>query len=125
MAQASATGQTALKGAYLSIVNLQLFSSENTITSCQRHSHTVGTNFTVTEMAFTVSDSSLLLLLIGVTTIVTIAARKMFSHDPREPPLAPQSVPLIGHMIGLSRSKFNYYVELRYVSQLQTNHEKS
>ncbi|CAN8100028.1 unnamed protein product [Discula destructiva] len=34
------------------------------------------------------------------------------SHDPREPPLAPQSIPVVGHLIGLSRSKFNYYVEL-------------
>lgn len=37
----------------------------------------------------------------------------MFGHDCREPPLAPQSVPLVGHMIGMSRSKFNYYVDLR------------
>ncbi|KAK4120030.1 putative cytochrome P450 [Parathielavia appendiculata] len=36
----------------------------------------------------------------------------MFGHDPREPPLAPTSIPLIGHLVGLSRSKFNYYVEL-------------
>ncbi|KAI7782080.1 hypothetical protein LA080_013888 [Diaporthe eres] len=63
-------------------------------------------------MAFPANNSTLLLLLIGVVTIVTIAARKMFSQDPREPPLAPQSIPIIGHMVGLSRSKFNYYVDL-------------
>jgi hypothetical protein len=37
----------------------------------------------------------------------------MFGHDPREPPLAPQSIPLIGHMVGLSKSSFNYYIDLR------------
>lgn len=104
---------------------MQLFTSKNTFTSCQPHSHTVDTNLTVTKMPFSVSNSSLLLLLIAVTTIVVIAARKMLSHDPREPPLAPQSIPLIGHIIGLSRSKFNYYVELRYATQPQTNHYKS
>ncbi|CRG92635.1 25-hydroxycholesterol 7-alpha-hydroxylase [Talaromyces islandicus] len=38
----------------------------------------------------------------------------MFGHDPREPPLAPQSIPLIGHMVGLSKSSFNYYVDLSH-----------
>lgn len=65
-------------------------------------------------MAFSTDNSTLLLLFIGIVTALTIAARKILSHDPREPPLAPQSIPIIGHMIGLSRSKFNYYVELRY-----------
>lgn len=56
-----------------------------------------------------------LLVLLGVLTFSYLAARKMFgsSHDPREPPLAPQSIPVVGHLIGLSRSKFNYYVDLR------------
>ncbi|KAI1446988.1 putative cytochrome P450 [Annulohypoxylon stygium] len=36
----------------------------------------------------------------------------MFGHDSREPPLAPASIPLISHVIGLSRSSFNYHVEL-------------
>jgi hypothetical protein len=49
------------------------------------------------------------------------ARRNMFSsHDPREPPLAPSSIPLIGHAVGMSRSAFNYYVELRCVGALLT-----
>jgi hypothetical protein len=46
-----------------------------------------------------------------------------FSHflgtklDPREPPLARTAIPYIGHVIGMMRSKFNYYVELRYSTQ--------
>ncbi|TVY82184.1 hypothetical protein LSUE1_G005854, partial [Lachnellula suecica] len=42
----------------------------------------------------------------------------MFGQDAREPPLAPQSIPIIGHMVGLSKSKFNYYVNLRLVSTI-------
>jgi hypothetical protein len=37
--------------------------------------------------------------------------------DPREPPLARTAIPYIGHVIGMMRSKFNYYVELRYSTQ--------
>ncbi|KAK7936594.1 uncharacterized protein PG986_015032 [Apiospora aurea] len=33
-------------------------------------------------------------------------------HDPREPPLAPSSLPIVGHLLGMMKSKFNYYVEL-------------
>lgn len=65
-------------------------------------------------MPSTPSHSNLLVFVAGVVTITYFLARKMFGHDSREPPLAPQSVPLIGHMIGMSRSKFNYYVDLRY-----------
>jgi hypothetical protein len=36
------------------------------------------------------------------------------AHDSREPPLAPSSLPFVGHMLGLMKSKFNYYVDLRY-----------
>ncbi|KAI0197471.1 cytochrome P450 [Astrocystis sublimbata] len=50
---------------------------------------------------------------IGAATSAYVFARKLlFGHDSREPPLAPQSIPLIGHMIGLSQRKFNYYVDL-------------
>ena len=58
--------------------------------------------------------STLLLALTGFLTVAYLITRKMFGHDPREPPLAPQSIPIIGHMMGLSRSKFSYYVDLRY-----------
>lgn len=66
-------------------------------------------------MSFANTDPILLLVSIGVVTLSSFAALKMFGHDPREPPLAPQSIPILGHLIGLSRSKFNYYVDLRYV----------
>lgn len=71
----------------------------------------------------TAYDPAHLLVLVGVLTLSYFAARKIFgsSHDTREPPLAPQSIPIIGHMIGLARSKFNYYVDIRYtLSSLQT-----
>ncbi|KAL8714072.1 MAG: hypothetical protein Q9225_006631 [Loekoesia sp. 1 TL-2023] len=35
------------------------------------------------------------------------------SQDPKEPPLVPSSVPIIGHLIGLLRHKNDYYVDLR------------
>ncbi|KAI2625674.1 cytochrome P450 [Hypoxylon sp. NC1633] len=63
-------------------------------------------------MSSKVSNSTLIFILAGVVTTAYFAARKMFGHDPREPPLAPQSIPIIGHMLGLSRSKFNYYTEI-------------
>ncbi|KAI0378109.1 cytochrome P450 [Hypomontagnella monticulosa] len=58
------------------------------------------------------NDSTFILILTGAITLAYFATRRMFGHDPREPPLAPQSIPIIGHMLGLSRSKFNYYVDL-------------
>ena len=33
--------------------------------------------------------------------------------DPREPPAAPSPIPVIGHVVGLMRRKFNYYVDLK------------
>lgn len=60
------------------------------------------------------SNSAILLVATGLITVTYFAVRKMFGgHDSREPPLAPQSLPIIGHMIGLSKSSFNYYVDLR------------
>ena len=56
----------------------------------------------------------LLAITAGTLTVGYLATRKLFQvgHDPREPPLAPTSIPVIGHLVGLSRSKFNYYGEL-------------
>ncbi|OTA92911.1 hypothetical protein M434DRAFT_21668 [Hypoxylon sp. CO27-5] len=53
-----------------------------------------------------------LLVFVSIVSLIYLAIRKTFGHDSCEPPLAPQSTPIIGHMIGLSRSKFNYYVDL-------------
>ncbi|KAI6084949.1 putative cytochrome P450 [Hypoxylon rubiginosum] len=36
----------------------------------------------------------------------------MFGYNSQEPPAAPSSIPLIGHVVGMSRSSFNYYTEL-------------
>jgi hypothetical protein len=36
-------------------------------------------------------------------------------HDDKEPPIAPTSIPFIGHLIGLTKKKSRYYVELRLV----------
>lgn len=71
---------------------------------------------TIVGMPLGDNHPALLLIPIGVATLIYFAASKMFGHDRREPPLAPQSIPFVGHMLGLSRSKFNYYVDLRYCS---------
>lgn len=65
-------------------------------------------------MSFISVNQIICLSVVGACAVVYLFASKMFGHDPREPPLAPQSIPFIGHMVGLSRSKFNYYVQLRY-----------
>lgn len=64
-------------------------------------------------MSPSATDPTVLVFSIGFATLVYFIARIMFGHDAREPPLAPQSIPILGHMLGLSRSKFNYYVDLR------------
>lgn len=64
-------------------------------------------------MPWATNDTAVVLAVVtGIITLGYVAARTMFGHDPREPPLAPQSIPLVGHLVGLSRSKFNYYVDL-------------
>lgn len=62
-------------------------------------------------MSSTATDP-ILLIITGIATIGYFAVRKMFGHDSREPPLAPSSIPFIGHLVGLSRSSFDYYGEL-------------
>jgi hypothetical protein len=54
-----------------------------------------------------------------VLTAVGIGAYYVFAHflgmkqDPQEPPLVPTTIPYVGHAIGVMRSKYNYYVQLR------------
>lgn len=67
----------------------------------------------MTSLLLTLTNS--ILFVSAAATLVYFLTRKMFGHDPREPPLAPQSIPFVGHILGLSRSSFNYYVDLRYV----------
>ena len=50
-------------------------------------------------------------IVIGNYVIITRVLGNV--QDPREPPSVSGSIPYIGHVIGLMRSKFNYYVELR------------
>jgi len=63
-------------------------------------------------MSSTTIDPVLLLIITGIVTVGYFATRKMFGHDPREPPLAPSSIPFVGHLVGLSRSSFDYYGKL-------------
>jgi hypothetical protein len=65
-------------------------------------------------MPWAPSHPTLLALFAGVVAVAYFVTHRMLGHDRREPPLAPQSVPPVGHMVGMSRSKFNYYVDLRY-----------
>ncbi|KAK1830673.1 cytochrome P450 [Podospora conica] len=61
-------------------------------------------------------QSPAVVVCIGALTLALVVLRKATktSHDPREPPLAPQSIPLIGHIIGLARRNFEYYVDLSH-----------
>ena len=61
----------------------------------------------------TVLPTFLLSLAIIIGTYVFFTRVLGTMHDPREPPLVSGFIPYIGHVIGLMRSKFNYYVELR------------
>ncbi|KAI1323152.1 putative cytochrome P450 [Xylariaceae sp. FL0255] len=64
-------------------------------------------------MPLSLNKCTSFVLFAGAITFIYLFTRKMFGgHDRREPPLAPQSIPLVGHIIGISRSKFNYYVDL-------------
>ncbi|KAK4652584.1 hypothetical protein QC762_501870 [Podospora pseudocomata] len=48
----------------------------------------------------------------GAVTLGYLAIRKLLDYDPREPPLAPQRIPIISHMIGLYRRTYNYYSDV-------------
>ena len=61
----------------------------------------------------TVLPTFLLFLAIVIGTYVIFTRVLGNVQDPREPPSVSGSIPYIGHVIGLMRSKFNYYVELR------------
>lgn len=58
-----------------------------------------------------------------ITTVIGTAwllLSKYSGHDPREPPLAPftsllSRVPFIGHLIGMSSRKYEYFGDLAYV----------
>lgn len=52
-----------------------------------------------------------LAIIVGTSFFLTRILGMM--QDPREPPSVSGYIPYIGHVIGLMRSKFNYYVQLR------------
>ena len=61
----------------------------------------------------TVLPTLLMFLAIFIGTYVIFTRVLGNVQDPREPPSVSGSIPYIGHVIGLMRNKFNYYVELR------------
>ena len=66
-----------------------------------------------------VSNFSLLLLLLAVffgAAWYTLDSFYAPTQYPNEPPLVPQSVPYIGHILGLLRHGTRYYEMTRYVA---------
>lgn len=61
----------------------------------------------------TLQTTLLVSLAIIVGTSLFLTRIVGIKQDPREPPLVSAYVPYVGHVIGLMRSKFNYYVQLR------------
>lgn len=55
------------------------------------------------------------IVVVGVAAYFGFARNTESQTDPREPPVVTTTVPYVGHVIGLMRSNFNYYVQLRYV----------
>lgn len=76
----------------------------------------------LSTMATVFSDHTLLLaVLAGGTALIFLLAQKVSGHDPREPPLAPSSIPVIGHLVGMARKGFNYPVDLWYENHSPPN----
>ncbi|MCJ1470534.1 hypothetical protein MMC07_009180 [Pseudocyphellaria aurata] len=64
------------------------------------------------------SNAALLIILalsLGAVTFLKLASSP---RNSREPPTISASLPYIGHVVGLMRSKFNYYVQLSQQSSL-------
>lgn len=67
------------------------------------------------SIASALGDHPLLLATVaGGAAVIFLLIQKLSSHDPREPPLAPSSIPVIGHLIGMARRGFNYHVDIWY-----------
>lgn len=63
------------------------------------------------------SQSALFAFFLVTSAAIFLLNRKVLTmHEPREPPVVPASLPYVGHVIGIMWNKFNYYVQLRYVS---------
>ena len=57
--------------------------------------------------------STAIFLLLVVALLVAISPRLSKKHDPREPPVIPQSIPYVGHLLGLLRHGEKYMQDLR------------
>ena len=55
----------------------------------------------------------LIFLAIGIGTYFVSFRTFETMQNPQEPPALSGIIPYVGHVIGLMRSKFNYYVQLR------------
>ena len=62
-----------------------------------------------------IQSTLLMFLAISIGTYIAFSKLLGISQDPREPPPVPGSIPYIGHVVGLLRNKFNYYIQLRYL----------
>ncbi|KAJ8068999.1 hypothetical protein OCU04_002677 [Sclerotinia nivalis] len=59
------------------------------------------------------SPKSLMIIpVLGILTYILLNLLSITNSDPCEPPTAPTRIPYIGHVLGLGRRKFNYYVDL-------------
>lgn len=54
----------------------------------------------------------MIILALCILTYILLTLLSITNSDPREPPTAPTRIPYIGHVLGLGRRKFNYYVDL-------------
>ncbi|GAM89081.1 hypothetical protein ANO11243_071160 [Dothideomycetidae sp. 11243] len=62
------------------------------------------------SIAELISPSLLLVVLISAV-VLRLSLRQIFvHHGHREPPLAPRSLPIIGHILGLARGSFEFYL---------------
>lgn len=58
------------------------------------------------------TEATILLAILtgGLVGLGYFAAHKLLDHDPREPPPVPSWIPIIGHVVALARSPFDYFV---------------
>lgn len=55
------------------------------------------------------------IIVLFISAIWSLNLLSNWNHDDREPPLVPQKVPLIGHVLNLLRGPVQYYAKLGYV----------
>ena len=61
-------------------------------------------------------NSILGVILVSAIVLYCFLVRfRTVSSDPREPPIVPPRIPVIGHVIGLIRNGGAYYTKLRFV----------